>query len=341
MGLPNSFYVHLPSHNVASRDNNTVGRYTTHLKQPIRFGFDWEVALTEISYTKSWYNVNGESSCSVLSFGLELDKTDKFIKYVEHRDADKTILVSEDKSMDPDETIIINLPVGNLENIETASGLLDNTTLASNTSSNYLYKILIEPGYYTTKDLIETINSELTREQIKLEPNASFSRVPWLELGKDGHVSTLTGKRKTGDKMADTFLNISGDAAKVLGFSWDGVEEFREVNTSYGKKHKKTSSEYPDRTGGVYSMFVHSDIVKSVHVGETMSNVLRIVEVPEKSAFGEQVTISYAEPQYKRVASNEISSIEIYIKDDRGSYLPFRFGRTIITLHFRKININI
>lgn len=87
--------------------------------------------------------------------------------------------------------------------------------------------------------------------------------------------------------------------------------------------------------GGRYSLFVYTDIIRSVHVGDTKANLLRMVDIPESVQFGDQVVIRYQSPEYKRLAT---TSIEIYIKDDSGEDIPFEFGRTICTLHFKRIN---
>src|SRR5262249_10221977 len=53
-----SFYVTLPS-NVSSHDlyENTIGNYVTKLAKVLRLDSSYEVGLSEISYTYSWYNI--------------------------------------------------------------------------------------------------------------------------------------------------------------------------------------------------------------------------------------------------------------------------------------------
>ena len=62
--MENSFYVTLPS-NVFSYENNKISDYTTYLPKPLHLTDDYHVALTEISYTKSWYNVQRMSEFHV------------------------------------------------------------------------------------------------------------------------------------------------------------------------------------------------------------------------------------------------------------------------------------
>jgi len=54
------FYLHLSS-NVDPvsplQVGNTIGNFVTHLSRKINLSAEWEVGVTDISYTKSWYNI--------------------------------------------------------------------------------------------------------------------------------------------------------------------------------------------------------------------------------------------------------------------------------------------
>lgn len=169
----------------------------------------------------------------------------------------------------------------------------------------------------------------------------SYVNAPQLELGRGGYVALMTGKRKRPDTntIEDTMVIISGEASDILGLglgSMAGIA-FTEIETNFGKKYKQTSTTFAETRGGRYRLFIYTDIIRSIHVGDTMSNLLRMVEIPNHCEFGDQISFRYEKPEYKRLASNQISSIQVYIKDDSGADVPFEFGRTIVTLHFRKI----
>ncbi len=53
----NNFYIHLVS-NTPNQivSGNNIANFITKLPKKINLSDLWEVALTEISYTKSWYN---------------------------------------------------------------------------------------------------------------------------------------------------------------------------------------------------------------------------------------------------------------------------------------------
>lgn len=75
-------------------------------------------------------------------------------------------------------------------------------------------------------------------------------------------------------------------------------------------------------------------------MGDHHANLLRIVHIPDKGAFDQQMHMSFNKPEYKPLATSEISTIEMYIKDETGEDVTFEFGRTIVTLHFRRSKIH-
>lgn len=361
----NNFYVHLPCNQASNYLGNTLGDYTTHLCHPIMLDGDWEVALSEISYTVSWYNLREDSFCSILTFGHRLDSTTKFSKSFLRTDKDPEEVEEEEEELysDNDNSTVVqsftdtkmmtSTPWKTAIEEETIHMNLDGPSwasndmftaarLAKNTNAQVLYKTRIRPGHYTAQELIALINNAVQQELASREGDWGSLQAPQLELDKDGFVSAFTGWRKNMEeaKMEDIFINLSGEVAILLGFYWDKREEWKAVNTNLGKRYKVTSSKHIDIRGGTYNLFLHTDIIRAVHVGESMSNLLRVVEIPNNTSFGQQININYMKPQYKRVASNEIRSISAYIKDDNGYDVPFRFGTTIVTLHFRKVENN-
>lgn len=56
--MTNSFYLTLPSNSEGSRENR-ISDYLTNLPTTLHLSDEYQVALTEITYTKSWNNVHG------------------------------------------------------------------------------------------------------------------------------------------------------------------------------------------------------------------------------------------------------------------------------------------
>lgn len=87
-----------------------------------------------------------------------------------------------------------------------------------------------------------------------------------------------------------------------------------------------------------HSLYVYCDIVKHSFVGDSLSPLLRFVEIPPNYAYNEQVVCTYPDTHYIPLLTNEFESIEIAIRNDSGNLMPFEGGRSIVVLHFRKLN---
>ena len=90
----------------------------------------------------------------------------------------------------------------------------------------------------------------------------------------------------------------------------------------------------PDMNAGMYALMVHCDLVAPQLVGNTYANLLRMV--PVVGIFNETITNIYNDEQYVPVLKKTFDSIEININDDTGKIVNFLYGRTFVTLHFRK-----
>lgn len=93
----------------------------------------------------------------------------------------------------------------------------------------------------------------------------------------------------------------------------------------------------PDIRLGMHTLFVYSNIVEPQLVGDTYAPLLRAVAIEDDKKRGAQYQRStYESPHYAPVITDEISTIEIFIKDDSGKTVVFATGKTVCTLHFRR-----
>src|SRR4051794_37926299 len=70
----NDLYVTLPSSVRSSTHENTLADYVSELSQIVELVGDWEVAIVEIDFVKSWYNVRSSEHV-----GIQLGEN-KYIK---------------------------------------------------------------------------------------------------------------------------------------------------------------------------------------------------------------------------------------------------------------------
>lgn len=312
MARQSGFYVYLPSNNITDSARNTLTRYWTNLQRSIELEGEWEVALTEISYTMSWYNVQ-ETTVSVCTFGS-----------LGH----KPVPPSKDPGEEDkhDHSVVKELDLDD-DDRATESSRIDQV----DHSSKHLYDFKVNPGLFTVQEMVACVNA-----MVVSQGQDDAHKAPCLVLSSDHRVYSITGKRSIEGLEVDTFLLINDPLASLLGCQWEEKTVFNPIETNDGMRYKYMYARFPDSRQGRYALFVYTDIIKTVHVGDRQANLLRIVHIPDKGSFGQQMHATFHKPEYRPLATSEISTVEIYIKDENGDDIPFEFGRTIVTLHFRR-----
>lgn len=88
----------------------------------------------------------------------------------------------------------------------------------------------------------------------------------------------------------------------------------------------------------IYNMMVYTDICESTIVGDTQSQLLRVV--PIKGSHWQLQCTTYDTIQYIKINRKHIDSINIYLMTDYGEKVPFTHGRTVVTLDVRRVQPN-
>lgn len=217
------------------------------------------------------------------------------------------------------------------------------------TESNDIEKVKVEKneyyvssGYYeSAKILVEEINSVLGKITAIIPPKLHYNELNNMVTVEPGKV----------DDAVKVYPFFGSEVENILGLKNRNITDnfYSHVNHNSGiaatifngdemfKKDKFLAFHPVEISGGYHSLYIYSDIVYPSYIGNTCTQILRVVEVPSKAKFGEQCVIKYENPQYRPVLVNEFESIEISIKDDTGELIPFKFGRAIVTLHFKKL----
>ena len=100
----------------------------------------------------------------------------------------------------------------------------------------------------------------------------------------------------------------------------------------------KGQSKYqPDINRGFHSLYIYCNIVDSQIVGDVYAPLLRTVAI--KGNRGQVVNETFNQIHYVPVNTDEVSTIEINIKDDTGDDVSFQSGKVICKLHFRQKSI--
>lgn len=268
----------LPSN---SSESNGIGQYTCKLPQPIHCA-NYDIGVSEISYTYSWYNIRTNQKIFVGN-----NQKGNFLK--------KGVSLFAGRYDNIDDLVqAINKKIG--ENIVEGVAVVPALKVLHNAR-----KIMISTGL--TSDL----------EPLFFRTEAELTQLLGIEQIYFGDVVAM--------KTEAIKIEVGMDKSNFIS------------NAS-----KKTFvARYPyDLTAGVHSLYVYCNIVKHSLVGNRFAQLLRIVEVPNDLSFGAQKVKEYNYPQYRSVNCNEITEIEISIKDDTGEDIKFNFGRVIVTLSLRK-----
>ena len=121
-------------------------------------------------------------------------------------------------------------------------------------------------------------------------------------------------------------IRILPEFAEVLGFDPNQILKGKgEALYSYDVKR------------GLNSIYVYCNVVDTQIVGDVYAPLLRTVAV--KGEQGDVISEIFDRPHYVNVNTDEVSMLEINIKDDTGKDISFNFGKVLCKLHFRQKSI--
>lgn len=187
---------------------------------------------------------------------------------------------------------------------------------------------VLRAGYYSSVSMIvNEINLELRGYD-----NANIDYLPKFYF--DDAVTQLVSI-KPGKNHDEEYIlpYLSPELSEMLGFIKYDIQ-----NTKYNQFNVILAERPADLTNGIRTMFIYSNLVMPQYIGDFRAKLLRTVEIPNNSKFGDQVVLNYDNIHYVPIMTNDFNEIEISIKDDMNENIRFTFGRTRIKLHFRKCN---
>ena len=93
---------------------------------------------------------------------------------------------------------------------------------------------------------------------------------------------------------------------------------------------------FPVLRRSITTLYTYTNIVDVVHVGDVKAALLLACPFnPPKDSIVHQ--IEFLRPTYSKVNRQVLKQIDIEIRDDAGELIPFLYGKSVITLHFRQI----
>lgn len=197
---------------------------------------------------------------------------------------------------------------------------------------------IVRAGYYPNEEtIVRKINEALRAMNIvhlKL-PEVKFDQITRrasIDSGFDGKYQL--------------YLDLSMELRSMLGLNYNYstveyqpelVDNETEVDVREIRiKGEADSFRHYDLQAGIRSIFLYSNIVSNSIVGSSFTSLLKVVPIPPEKKFGDQVDIDFSIIEYQPVNTTLLQTISILLNDDSGKVIPFKFGRTIVKLHFKK-----
>lgn len=176
------------------------------------------------------------------------------------------------------------------------------------------YTLLLATGFYESiTRLLEHINKTITKH------------TPQVDI-KLYHESIRNRVYIKGSDFLS--LGFRGKLANILGFNPGEMYP--------ADKTRALFAPHPaDIHGGCYNMFIYSDIVDHQWVGDSYVPLLRCINITDTHK--SHRSLMFDKPHYVHVSRDPIGDIEIDLKSDQNTNIPFTYGKVILKLHFRPV----
>jgi hypothetical protein len=201
----------------------------------------------------------------------------------------------------------------------------------------------IPAGHYDdTVNLLKLVDKELSmyslsKDKIEVWPKLFYNTSTRKVRIDPGWTDSLKYLLPILDKELETILGlpiINADTIEAHGSGYISITGA--TTTSIDNVTKIHGVRTVDLSAGINSLYVYCNLLEPMLVGDVYAKLLRQVEIPNGSKFGDQCEIRFDTPYYHPLVVKEFDRIEIDIRDDSGKQVPFEFGRSSVTLHFRK-----
>jgi hypothetical protein len=195
----------------------------------------------------------------------------------------------------------------------------------------YSTDIRIPSGHYDSMETVTAKINALIQDTYRrpFDVRGSRKQVP-LNTAPELKYSPVSRKVAVTVHPNQT-LTWSREIAQILGL---GPKQMKMINPSNENAVVIKAQRTSDIGNGVNSLYVYTDIISPVPVGETVAPLLRIVDT--RGEHGETIHRYYDRPRYVPVQKLHFDTIEIDIRTDQGEPVPFEHGKLVCVVHFRE-----
>jgi len=129
----------------------------------------------------------------------------------------------------------------------------------------------------------------------------------------------------------DHGIMLTQPLKQILGFAGYNINSFYNPRDTEDSISGLDDLELPH----VYAIYVYTDIVEPVIVGDSLVKLLDIVPVNNDGA--EMCDYRIEKPRYVPLQTKNILFPKIELMRDDGTAIPFAYGKVVAKLHFRRI----
>ena len=336
MSVSNEFPITLPS-DVPGPVSNKTGAYETTLAYPLDLAGTWEVALIDVTYPHTWLDL--EKECVI---GLSA-------VYGPGEAEEDVDVLPEANSIDL---------VKALRDVESYHYRTEDSTVSRR--SRYRWRNLtvkfrvkktfgIVPGKYNLTEILDKLQREIRSigagfENAKVQYNKDKDRVIITETTRKLLISSYT---KT---SILPMLGFTNDI-KTNRDNWHAThEDATDEEIAVVDSPSYTLVDYilidgptvfeaslPPKINRINEIYVYTDIVDTVLVGNTQAPMLGYF--PIQSKWGSQAYWNFNPPYYIKVKESTVRTISIKLCDSKGETIEFESGTVICRLHFRRVGL--
>ena len=341
-GLP--FYLTLPSDaSMQLFPGNTAAEWVTKLHSPVSLHGSWEVALVELLYSHSIYNLPDAQSIIVrqisdLSVPITKGENPTFTYAPDHVIVVPAGIYSAKELINCIEgQIPMALPWGQDLKLLPTEELIANN-FAARAALFPAFEMSFIPSERKTRIRFRNLRIKLhfPVESTHLRRMLGFTDSHVQPTDSPGYVQRIQRLSKSSleqpqPALPESFFEPDQLAAQLYfllkqktDLPGDGLElrfdviSPKVINTLYGNQY----------------LFIYSDILDFCVVGDTVAQLLRSVPIRGDTAF-QMVMEKFDQGHYMPVIRNFFENIRISIASDLGDLAKFQSGKSLVKLHFR------
>lgn len=129
-------------------------------------------------------------------------------------------------------------------------------------------------------------------------------------------------------------FTLSEKLLKILG-----LEQIRVISCNGKEEHYVIGNRPANLANGLPAvLMIYSNICQPYVTGDVRSSLLRVVSLNLRDyVYGGVEIKNFSPPMYLPLLSTSFQSIEIDIKSEHGTPIPFDYGTLTVTLHFKRV----